>query len=58
MTHTCYYSNTFDILQPSNCSDCNLLTQLKFRLTPFSLAATKGISFDFFSSSYLDVSVH
>ena len=26
--------------------------------TPVSLAATKGISIDFFSSGYLDVSVH
>ena len=25
---------------------------------PFSLAATRGISFDYFSSGYLDVSVH
>ena len=29
-----------------------------FRLFPGSLAATTGIAFAFFSSSYLDVSVH
>ncbi len=29
----------------------------KFSATPLSLAATKGISVDFFSSGYLDVSV-
>lgn len=28
-----------------------------FALDPFSLAATKGIEFSFFSSGYLDVSV-
>ena len=31
---------------------------LRFGLLPRSLAATWGISFDFFSSGYLDVSVH
>ena len=31
---------------------------IRFRLLPRSLAATWGISFDFFSSGYLDVSVH
>ena len=31
---------------------------LRFGLLPRSLAATGGISFDYFSSGYLDVSVH
>ena len=33
------------------------LPSMHFRATPFSLAATLGISIDFFSSGYLDVSV-
>ena len=31
---------------------------MPFRAGPRSLAATKGISVDFFSYGYLDVSVH
>ena len=42
--------------QPYACNAC-LLDTYTVWADPFSLAATKGISFDLFYSSYLDVSV-
>ena len=45
-----------DVPQHPACNDCNL-THTRFRLHPRSLAATRGISVDFFSCGYLDVSV-
>ena len=60
-------SHAFSSVFP-NCSTrvifalCSSLTPSTRRLTvwalPCSLAATEGISFDYFSSGYLDVSVH
>jgi hypothetical protein len=39
------------------CTSQSIPLPHKFSADPRSLAATKGISFDFFSSGYLDVSV-
>ena len=50
---------TFTGLSPSLVSISILFkfSQINYRPDPFSLATTNGISIDFFSSGYLDVSV-
>ena len=45
------------VVQPRSCN-ARTLAHERFRLVPSSLATTTGISFDVFSSGYLDVSVH
>ena len=52
-------SITFTGLSPSLVSISILFkfSQINYRTDPFSLATTNGISIDFFSSGYLDVSV-
>ena len=58
-----YSRTTLDIthtgLSPSMVSISILFkfSQINYRPDPFSLATTNGISIDFFSSGYLDVSV-
>ena len=54
-----YLSITFTGLSPSLVSISILFkfSQINYRPDPFSLATTNGISIDFFSSGYLDVSV-
>ena len=44
-------------VQPRSCN-ARMLAHDRFRLVPCSLATTRGISVDVFSSGYLDVSVH
>ena len=54
-----YLSITFTGLSPSLVSISILFkfSQINYRPAPFSLATTNGISIEFFSSGYLDVSV-
>ena len=54
-----HLSITFTGLSPSLVSISILFkfSQINYRPDPFSLATTNGISIDFFSSGYLDVSV-
>ena len=54
-----YLSITSTGLSPSLVSISILFkfSQINYRPDPFSLATTNGISIDFFSSGYLDVSV-
>ena len=54
--HLCLRVRGYHPLWP-DFPDCSTSCDEGFRAGPRSLAATKGISVDFFSSGYLDVSV-
>jgi hypothetical protein len=51
------FGSVMVVVQPRSCN-ARTLAHERFRLVPSSLATTTGISFDVFSSGYLDVSVH
>ncbi len=49
-----YYPSTIPLQKSRNPS----IESIKVWALPFSLATTQGVSYDFFSSGYLDVSVY